>query len=148
MKILTTSTNAQTLSFTPRNYPSSVKITLRDNSTNASNTIENLTLTKSNDLASISTIFQVSSAALKEGRFYDINVIEGIGQLWNTFTTNWEASTANWENVLSSENTIYLDKIFCTDQTINQKENNYYTINSNEYTQTTDYPDDDYLIIS
>jgi hypothetical protein len=148
MKILTTSTNAQTLEFIPRAYPSTVKITLRDNSTNASNTIENLTLTQTKDKASISTAFSVSSAPLVESRFYDLSIIQGIGQLWNTFTSNWEAATANWENVISSENTIYKDKIFCTDQTINQADNNYYDINSGEYTQTTAYPDDDYIIIS
>ena len=148
MKILTTSTNAQTLEFIPRAYTSTVKITLRDNSTNASNTIENLTLTQTKDKASISTAFSVSSAPLVESRFYDLSIIQGIGQLWNTFTSNWEAATANWENVISSENTIYKDKIFCTDQTINQADNNYYDINSSEYTQTTAYPDDDYIIIS
>ena len=148
MKILTTSTNAQTLEFIPRAYPSTVKITLRDNSTNASNTIENLTLTQTKDKASISTAFSVSSAPLVESRFYDLSIIQGIGQLWNTFTSNWEAATANWENVISSENIIYKDKIFCTDQTINQADNNYYDINSSEYTQTTAYPDDDYIIIS
>ena len=148
MKILTTSTNAQTLEFIPRAYPSTVKITLRDNSTNASNTIENLTLTQTKDKASISTAFSVSSAPLVEGRFYDLKIIQGLGANWNTFTGNWEATTANWENVIASEATIYIDKIFCTDQTINQEDNNYYDINSGEYTQTTAYPDDDYIIIS
>ena len=84
MKILTTSTSNQTLSFLPREYPSTVKMTLRDNSTNATTTVDTLTLTKNNDNASITNAF-----TLVEGRFYDLNIIKGQGQLWNTLTTQW-----------------------------------------------------------
>lgn len=143
MKILTTSTSAQTLTFAPRAYPSEVILSIRDNSTNTTTRTENVTLTKSNDNASISTTF-----SLKEGRFYDLKILQGIGALWNTYNVIWEAASDNWESITTSEETIYLDKIFCTDQTINQAENNYYTINSGEYTQTTNYPDDDYIIIN
>lgn len=143
MKILTTSATAQTLTFIPREYPSSVKMTIRDNSTNTTTTVDNLTLTKTNDKASISTTF-----TLIEGRFYDLNIIKGLGANWDNLSTQWQLATDNWENVVSSEINIYKDKIFCTDQTINQAENDYYTINSGEYTQSTSYPDDDYIIIN
>lgn len=143
MKILTTSTSSQTLTFAPRAYPSEVIVSIRDNSTNTTTRTENVTLTRANDNASISTTF-----SLKEGRFYDLKILQGVGALWNTYNVIWEAASDNWESITASENTIYLDKIFCTDQTINQAENNYYTINSGEYTQTTNYPDDDYIIIN
>jgi len=143
MKILTTSTSAQTLTFVPRSYPTEIILSIRDTSTNTTTRTENVTLTRSNDNASISHAF-----SLIEGRFYDLNIIEGIGALWNTYNVQWEAASDNWESIVSSEESIYLDKIFCTDQTINQADNNYYTINSGEYTETTSYPDDDYIIIS
>ena len=143
MKILTTSTSSQTLTFAPRAYPSEVIVSIRDNSTNTTTRTESVTLTRANDNASISTTFN-----LKEGRFYDLKILQGIGALWNTYNVIWEAASDNWESITTSEETIYLDKIFCTDQTINQAENNYYTINSGEYTQTTNYPDDDYIIIN
>lgn len=143
MKILTTSTSAQTLTFVPRSYPTEIILSIRDTSTNTTTRTENVTLTRSNDKASISHAF-----SLVEGRFYDLNIIEGIGALWNTYNVQWEAASDNWESIVSSEENIYLDKIFCTDQTINQADNNYYTINSGEYTETTSYPDDDYIIIS
>ena len=41
---------------------------------------------------------------------------------------------------------IYKDKIFCTDQTINQANNNYYTVNSGVYTTENSF-DDDYITI-
>jgi hypothetical protein len=143
MKILTTSTSAQTLTFAPRSYPSEVIVSLRDSSTNTTTRTENVTLTQTNDKASISTTF-----SLKEGRFYDLSILEGVGALWNTYTTEWQLATDNWESITTSETSIYLDKIFCTDQTINQADNDYYTINSGQYTQTTNYPDDDYIIIN
>ncbi len=143
MKILTTSTSAQTLTFAPRSYPSEVIVSLRDSSTNTTTRTENVTLTQTNDKASISTTF-----SLKEGRFYDLSILEGVGALWNTYTTEWQLATDNWESITTSEKSIYLDKIFCTDQTVNQADNDYYTINSGQYTQTTSYPDDDYIIIN
>jgi len=143
MKILTTSTSAQTLTFAPRTYPSQVIVSIRDTSTNTTTRTENVTLTRNNDNASISTTF-----SLVEGRFYDLKILQGVGALWNTYNVIWEAATDNWESITTSEENIYLDKIFCTDQTINQADNDYYTINSGQYTQTTNYPDDDYIIIS
>ena len=143
MKILTTSASAQTLTFAPRTYPSQVIVSIRDTSTNTTTRTENVTLTRNNDNASISTTF-----SLVEGRFYDLKILQGVGALWNTYNVIWEAATDNWESITTSEENIYLDKIFCTDQTINQADNDYYTINSGQYTQTTNYPDDDYIIIS
>ena len=143
MKILTTSTSAQTITFAPRSYPSAFILSLRDTSTNTTTRTQNVSLTKTNDKASISTTF-----SLKEGRFYDLSILEGVGALWNTYTTQWQLATDNWENITTSEESIYLDKIFCTDQTVNQADNDYYTINSGQYTQTTSYPDDDYIIIN
>jgi hypothetical protein len=59
--------------------------------------------------------------ALVEGRFYDLTIKEGSA-------------------------VIYKDKVFCTDQTIDQDTNNYYSINDGEYTSDTSY-DNDYIII-
>ena len=61
------------------------------------------------------------SLALKEGRFYDLTIKEG-------------------------SNVIYKDKVFCTDQTVDQDTNNYYTVNQGEYTTETTH-DNDYIIL-
>jgi hypothetical protein len=142
MKILQTGGANQTLTVVPRSYPSTVTLTVRDTSTNTSTVTQTVTFTKSNDKASFTHAYN-----LKEGRFYDLKLEEGIGANWNQVTTQWQLTTENWESVFSSLETIYLDKIFCTDQTINQTTNSYYTINSGEYTETTSYPDDEYTII-
>ena len=57
---------------------------------------------------------------LKEGRFYDLTIKEGT-------------------------DIIYKDKIFCTDQTIDQETNNYYSINKDQY--VTQSSDNDYIVI-
>tara|TARA_B100001057_G_C22319657_1_gene745245 strand:+ start:147 stop:494 length:348 start_codon:yes stop_codon:yes gene_type:complete len=115
MKKLTTSTSAQTLKIIPRTYATSVTLGLRDDSTNTEVSYT-VTPTTSGDYMVLSQAF-----ALKEGRYYDLEVKEGTA-------------------------VIYKDKIFCTDQTIAQTTNNYYTVNSGEYTIDASY-DNDIIIV-
>ena len=48
--------------------------------------------------------------------------------------------------VSNTNGVIYKDKVFCTNQTINQSDNDYYSINKNEYTSEDSY-DNEYIII-
>lgn len=57
---------------------------------------------------------------LKEGRFYDLTLLDG-------------------------SNVLYLDRIFCTDQTINQNTNDYYSVNKNEY--VSEEGNNDYIVL-
>lgn len=41
---------------------------------------------------------------------------------------------------------IYKDRVFCTDQTVNQVNNDYYSVNDGEYTSEDSF-DNDYIII-
>jgi len=116
MKILSTSTSAQTLKVIPREYVSTATLVLRDDQTNEQTTFSDITLTQTGDYSVISQAF-----SLKEGYYYDITIS-------------------------STGNVIYKDKIFCTDQTVDQSQNSYYTINQNEYTTDTSY-DNDYIIL-
>jgi len=115
---LSTSASSQTLKIIPRSYASTINMILRDDSTNTSTTYSSIsTSTDKNYLV----IAQALSPILVEGRFYDMTVKEGT-------------------------DIIYKDKIFCTDQTVNQENNDYYSVNSGEYT-TEDSYDNDYIII-
>ena len=60
------------------------------------------------------------SLSLTEGRFYDLTIKEG-------------------------SEVIYKDKVFCTDQTIDQDTNDYYSINKDQY--VTQSSDNDYILI-
>ena len=118
---LTTSASAQTIKIIPRSYASSVTMIVRDDSTNTSTTYSSVSATTDKNYLVIS---KALSPVLVEGRFYDLTVKEGAS-------------------------VIYKDKIFCTSQTVNQANNDYYTVNSGEYTIPTgnDKHDNDYIIV-
>jgi hypothetical protein len=118
---LSTTASSQTLKIIPRSYASTVSMIVRDDSTNTSTTYSSISTTTDKNYLVIANAF---SPVLVEGRFYDMTVKEGA-------------------------NVIYKDKIFCTDQTINQTNNDYYSVNSGEYTTPTgdDQYDNDYIII-
>ena len=138
MIILKTSKDTQTFSIIPREYTVDVTICIRDESTN----IETCVLTS--------------------------------GSLWNTFNLNWELATNDWEDEVgiiivndlvnvtmnldliegryydmrvsnTSGTVIFRDKIFCTDQTIDQMNDDYYDINLGVYKQNQS-GNNDYII--
>lgn len=119
MKVLTTSGSAQTFKVIPREYVTTATAVLTDDSTNTVKTYSSINCTTSNNHLSVPITF---SPVLVEGRYYDL-------VLKNT-----------------SNKIIYLDKIFCTDQGVNQESNEEYTINKNEYTSDTSF-DNDFIII-
>ena len=114
MKVLTTSTDAQTIKVIPREYVGTITLKLRDDSTNEVTT-EVVTAVTDKNYLSVSYVFN-----LKEGRYYDLTLLNG-------------------------SNVIYLDKIFCTDQTINQDTSDYYSINKNEYVSKSG--NNDYIVL-
>ena len=121
MKILTTSSSAQTFDVIPRVFTSTYTMKLRDTSKNKE------VFSASVNASSVTNHRRISatiSPILKEGRFYDLKLLSG-------------------------SSLVYRDKIFCTDQTVNQANNNYYDINSGEYTfdETTGSHDNDYIIV-
>ena len=104
MKHLLPISTSQTIKIIPRVYDTSVTIKLRDDSTNDEVSITPTSTINKNHLE-LSSIFD-----LKEGRFYDLKVIQ-----------------------TSSQKIIYRDKIFCTTQSTNQSNNEHYTVNKNQY---------------
>jgi len=119
MKVLTTSANAQTFKVIPREYVTNATLTIRDDSTNDSKTYTGLTQTVSVNHLQVSNTF---SPVLVEGRYYDMILKKTDGSV------------------------IYKDKIFCTDQAIDQTQDQEYTVNSGVYTSDTTY-DNDFIII-
>lgn len=152
MKVLTTSAEAQTLKVIPRVYTNSVTIMLRDDSTNDEVSFILPTCEIKGDYLDLSTIF-----SLKEGRFYDLKIYEIRGSykefknrvisLGGTFTNNTcLLSFLQAQDLVNQSelDVIYKDKIFCTDQTINQNTNSYYSVNKNTYINAPS--DNDYII--
>lgn len=118
MKILTTSAGAQTVKIIPREYVSTATMEIKDDQTNT-NTIYNISPTTVNDDLSIGVTFD---PVLVEGHYYNMTIKN------------------------SSNKVIFKDKVFCTNQTLNQNNNDYYTVNESVYTTDNTY-DDDYIFI-
>jgi len=140
MKVLTTSNSNQTLKFIPRTFTTDIVIKLRDDSTNSNVSFIFPQTQIINDYLQVTNIFD-----LKEGHFYDFVVYKVAA--YSQFKERVIADAGSFEsgicvyNFLEAENlisqndlsTIYKDKIFCTNQTINQDTNSYYSVNQNEY---------------
>jgi hypothetical protein len=104
MKHLLPTTDIQNIKIIPRVYSTSVTMDLRDDSTNTTVSITP-TATKVGNYIELSSVFD-----LKEGRFYDLKVIQ-----------------------TSTQKIIYRDKIFCTSQSTDQTNNESYSVNKDEY---------------
>lgn len=119
MKVLTTSANAQTFKVIPREYVTAATMLIRDDSTNVTTTYANLTPSISVNHLQVTNTY---SPVLVEGRYYDMTLKKANGSI------------------------IYKDKIFCTDQAIDQTQDQEYTVNSGVYTSDTSR-DNDFIII-
>ena len=121
MEVLTTSASGQNIDVIPRAYASSYTLKLRDTSKNKEVFSASVSASDSGNFKRLSATI---SPVLKEGRYYDMSLLSG-------------------------SSIVYKDKVFCTDQTINQANNNYYDINSGEFTfdETTGSHDNDYIIV-
>ena len=111
MKYLTPNDDTlQVLKFIPREYTNLCTLTLRDDQTNETTSYD-VSAIRSGNYSVISEIIN----NLKEGHFYDLKI-------YNTQGVE-----------LNDLNIIYRDKVFSTDQSINQVSGNSYTINKDGY---------------
>jgi len=138
MKKLTTSTDPQTIQIIPRDYIDVATLVLRDDSTNTS-VLKEVDIVTNNGYSSITTGFE-----LVEGRFYDLSLTND-SNVWNTNLDQWQLANYNWDDSLTND-VYYKDKIFCTDQRINQELREYYALNTGQFV-TEDSYDNDYIII-
>lgn len=116
MKLITTSGN-KTFKIIPREFIEGVvTVNLTSESTG---TLVSVTPTATTDKNYMS--FDAVFGTLTENDFYILDVKNG-------------------------SDVIYKDKVFCTDQTINQTNNDYYSINKDEYVQEDSF-DNDYIIL-
>lgn len=120
MKLLTPTTEEQIIKIIPRVYASSVTLRLRDDSSDTSVDIL-VTGSKVGNYLELSTVFD-----LKEGRFYDLKVYNGQG-------------------AVTEADIIYRDKIFCTDQSTNQSNNEHYSVNKDVYVEKSG--NNDFIIL-
>jgi len=121
MKILTTSASQQTVNVIPRVFASTYTLKVHDEAANDEIFNDTVSASTSDNYRTIAVTFD---PVLKEGRNYIMTLLSG-------------------------SDIVYKDKIFCTDQTINQDNNDYYDINNGQYDfdDTSGSHDNDYIII-
>ena len=142
MIVLTTSTLAQAFKVIPRTYVDQFTLSIRDDSTNVTQTYEVTTgLTSGNYL----TFNQAFSPVLVEGHFYDIKLYSD-PNFWNTNYFLWELYNEIWNIDTTNTVDIFKDRIFCTDQEIDQMDNLYYELNKGQYITDNSY-NNDYIVI-
>lgn len=120
MKHLLPVATDQIIYIIPRVYATSVTVTLRDDSSNSVNTLL-LTGVKDANYIKLTSVFD-----LKEGRFYDLKVYNGQGDV-------------------TDADIIYRDKIFCTAQSTNQSANQQYSVNKDSYVEKSG--NNDFIIL-
>ena len=129
MIVLTTATTAQTFNVIPRNYASEFSMSITDDSTNVTVYYDITTATTN---VNYLTFTQAFNPVLVEGHFYDIRFYTDYN-FWNTNYQLWENDNSFWNIDRTTDATIYRDRIFCTDQEVDQKEDQYYDLNLNVY---------------
>ena len=119
MIVLTTSASAQTFKVIPRNYTlTAFTMSIRDDSTNVTVTYNITGVTTSGNYRTFQNTF---SPVLVSNHFYDMTLSSGT-------------------------DVIFKDRIFCTDQTINQVDNDYYNLNEGQFT-TDDSYNNEYIVV-
>jgi hypothetical protein len=142
MIVLTTSTLAQAFKVIPRTYVDEFTLSVRDDSTNVTQTYEITTgVTSGNYL----TFSQAFSPVLVEGHFYDIKLYSD-PNFWNTNYFLWELYNEFWNIDTTDIDVLYKDRLFCTDQEIDQMDNLYYNLNKNQYITDNSY-NNDYIVV-
>tara|TARA_R110000744_G_scaffold14395_3_gene40923 strand:- start:42 stop:398 length:357 start_codon:yes stop_codon:yes gene_type:complete len=96
----------------------------------------NLTVKLRNETTNIN--IEVTSTPIIEGNYLKFDAV--FGSLIENNFYNLELIASNGGDI------VYKDKIFCTNQTINQSNNDYYDINKDQYI-TEDSYNNDYVII-
>ncbi len=143
MIILTTSSASQLLSVIPREYSDAFSMAIRDDSTNVIKYYDVTNATQSGNYLNFNITF---SPILVENHFYDLRLYIDYN-FWNTNYSLWNLYDQIWNLDSEQKEDIFNDRIFCTDQDVDQlNKNDHYELNKGQYTTYDDY-DNTYLVI-
>lgn len=129
MIVFNTSSTAQVFKIIPRVYAAEFTMSITDDSTNIPVYYD---ITTASTSVNYLTFSQVFNPVLIEGHFYDIRIYSDYN-FWNTNYQLWENDNSFWNVDRTTDATLYRDRIFCTDQEIDQMEDEYYKLNLGQY---------------
>ena len=81
---------------------------------------------------------------LEEGHYYDL-LVQNDYDVYSQNSDYWNLSTNTWNDINFKVDTNIVDKIFCTDQDIDQSEQEEYSVNKDVYKSDLTY-DKEYII--
>jgi len=139
MIILTTSTSDQTIKVIPRRtIVGGLILTIRNESTN-----DVTTYTGDFVWSIYDATYNLSSI---EWQGSDLSSSQG--ETYLEITNKFDLTESNYYTFTISDSVgeLYKGVIFCTDQTVDQDTNSYYTVNEGEYVSSTTF-DNDYIIL-
>ena len=129
MIVFTTATTAQTFKVIPRIFAAEFSMSITDDSNNIPVYYDITTGTTSGNYL---TFNQAFNPVLVEGHFYNLRLYSDLN-FWNTNYQLWENDNLFWNIDRTTDSTIFRDRIFCTDQEIDQIEDQYYDLNLDIY---------------
>jgi len=145
--IVLTTTASQTLTIIPREYLGSFYVKIRDTSLNKTFSYLEDTTTTSGDYLSFTGNYVDASddSIFIENRFYDLDLYADYNY-WNTNLSLWETYDEIWQTDSDKKSRVYKDRIFCTNQDIDQNDSDYYDLNKDQYV-TNDSFNNEYIVI-
>jgi|TARA_R110000851_G_scaffold140051_1_gene277336 hypothetical protein len=129
MIVLTTATTAQIFKIIPRIYGAEFTMSIEDDSTNVPVYYD---ITNATIDVNYLTFSQIFNPVLVEGHFYNLRLYSDYN-FWNTNYQLWENDNSFWNIDRTTDATLFRDRIFCTDQSIDQMEDEYYDLNLDVY---------------
>ena len=156
MIILSPATSAQTFTFIPRNFVITGSLVVTDEETREVQT-NTVYINHLDNLGSINVALDIEidkwyelelnsvgsdwDAVVQSWNLINIDweeALSPIGAMWSTVTENWNVATGNWDSVRGPvTQVIYRDRIFCTNQTISQRNQEYYNSIKGLYDEST-----------
>jgi len=149
--IISTTSAQQTFTVIPREFLDALNINVIDESLNktfnyyvdggsvAEDTEGRTTFTVNYVDASGNSIF-------KEARFYALELFADFN-FWNTNLSLWQMYDEIWQTDSNQKQMIFKDRIFVTDQDLDQlNDNEHYSINNGQYT-TNDSYNNEYIVV-
>ena len=141
--IVLNATTPQTLKVIPREFVSEFTFSYTDDSTNVETEIP---ITTASNSGNYMTWSQAFNPVLVINHFYSIELFSDFA-FWNTNYSLWQNFDELWNDDGNFKNVFYRDRIFCTDQTHDQKNGDFYDINKGIYL-TTDAFNNEYIVTS
>ena len=148
--IVVTTSASQTLKVIPREYLGQFTIDVRDTSLNKNFSYHEETTSTSGNYLTFTNSY-VDSAATPvsifiEGRFYDLDLYADYNY-WNMNLSLWEMYDEVWQTDSDQKSKIYKDRLFCTDQDIDQlNDNDHYQLNKDQSTSNDSF-NNEYIVI-